>query len=455
MADMLVEISSLNHRGEGVGRIVSGEDKGLVVFVSGTVPGDLVKARILERKKNYIRGRVSEILKEGSGRVGAPCKVAARCGGCTWQHIDYPTQLAWKKRLVQESLARIARLEVPVDNPLPSPDILGYRNKVEVPVVSRGGKTVAGFFEPYSHDVVPSEDCLLEHPLARELVQEMLSVVRHRRYAAYDERTGRGQIRHLVARVAPGTGERMAVFVSPLSRIPGESELARDLLNAVPGLECVALNINPERTNVIMGDRDKIIAGRGYIEDVFGSPEIGFFRFRISPRSFYQVNSRQAAELYRIALGELEGLSGLAYDIYSGIGTITLFAAKKFELVIGIEEVDDAVEDAKKNGRKNGVDNAFFVCGRAERVIHQALARWGKPSAIILDPPRGGAEQQVLEAIVRADPERVVYVSCNPSTLARDLIYLTENGFAVNKVIPVDMFPMTPHVECVAVLRRE
>jgi 23S rRNA (uracil1939-C5)-methyltransferase len=453
MATGVAKVTGLNHRGEGVAKATSGPDQGLVVFLPGTVPGDLCEYSVVERKKNFIRGRVTNLLEAGPGRVDAVCPVAALCGGCTWQHLSYDLQLLWKKRIVEEALSRIARIEdCEVRDCLPSPQITGYRNKVEVPLAVSNGKVIAGFYQPYSHRVVPSEECVLEHPLAREVVLRMVEEVRERRYSIYDERTGRGQVRHVVARVAPGTGERMAVLVVNGRSIPKESQFATAVASSLDNLVSVVLNTNTERTNIILGDTSKVLHGRYHIEDLFGDDQLGRLRFRISPLSFYQVNSPQAARLYRLALDAASIDGGLVFDVYSGIGTITLFAAQRASLAVGIEEVGDAVRDARKNAELNGIQNVKFREGRAERILSASIRDYGRPDAVILDPPRGGAEEPALRAITHAKPRSIVYVSCNPSTLARDLIVLGQDGYRSLWVQPVDMFPQTPHVEVVVLL---
>ncbi len=455
------QVTGLNHRGEGVGRVLSGPDEGLVVFLAGTVPGDKVEYETIERKKGFLRGRVLEIVRPGPGRIKESCPVASDCGGCTWQHLEYPLQLEWKRKIVEEAFARIAKVrDLEVLPCIPSPRILEYRNKVEVPLAVRGGSITAGFFKPYSHDVVASLDCPLEHPSAREVIREMVEMLRHRKFSVYDEKTGRGLVRHVMARAAPGTGERMAVLVINGRGLPGgastEEEFARELREKLPRLVSVVLNFNTERTNIILGERNRVIGGRAYIEDLFGDDGLGCLRFRVSPHSFYQVNSEQAVQLYRIVLDAAGlGPDDLVYDVYSGIGTITLFAARRASRAVGIEEVPPAVKDARKNAEINGIKNVSFVEGRAERVLpSMTRSRHGDPSVVILDPPRGGAEEGALTAIARSRPRNIVYVSCNPATLARDLITLGTYGWRPTYCQPVDMFPMTPHTECACLLER-
>lgn len=468
------QVTGLNHRGEGVGRALSGPDKGLVVFLRGTAPGDVVEYVDIERKKGFLRGKVTQVLEPGPGRVGEACPVAEDCGGCAWQHLDYELQLEWKRRLVQEAFARIAKVkDLEIRPCVPSPKVLGYRNKVEVPVTRRNGEVVAGFYRPYTHRVVASTDCPLEHPLAREVVSAMVELVRQNAYSIYDEKNGRGLVRHVVARVAPGTGERMAVLVINGQKLPGEEKFARDLARRLPGLTSVAINTNMERTNVILGERTRIIGGKPYIEDLLGSERLGHLKFRISPHSFYQVNSEQAVRLYEEALDVAGiGRGDVVNDVYSGIGTITLFAAKRASYAVGIEEVAPAVKDAWKNAEINGVKNVSFVEGKAERVL-PALSHSGHgprdsrgrrarpphigratPGVVILDPPRAGANERALTSISKFNPRSIVYVSCNPATLARDLITLGTLGWQPTYCQPIDMFPMTPHVECVVLMAR-
>lgn len=447
------KVHGFNHRGEGVGKILSGPDQGLTVFLPNTVPGDIVSFHMVERKKSFLRGSVTGLSEQGEGRVSPVCNVAGRCGGCTWQHVNYPLQLEWKRQLVRDAFSRIAGIEDCEIRPtIPSPKILCYRNKVEVPVTFSKGRLVSGFFEPFTHNVVPSEDCPIEHPLLRDLVKAMMKEINNRGYTAYSEKTGRGQIRHVVGRVGPGTGELMGILVANARDLKGAKTMARRLADAIGGLKSVVLNTNTKSTNVVFGDSEKLLYGRSYIEDILGREDIGLLKFRLSPRSFYQVNSDQAVSMYAAVLKAADlRPDDVVFDFYSGIGTITLFAARKAGLCVGVEEVGPAVKDARINAKINGVDNVRFVEGKAARVLG-SLRHYGKPSVIILDPPRGGAEREVLEAAVRINPRKMIYASCNPATLARDLIPLSTHGWYPAYVQPLDMFPMTPHVETVVLL---
>ncbi|MDD5435392.1 MAG: 23S rRNA (uracil(1939)-C(5))-methyltransferase RlmD, partial [Nitrospira sp.] len=429
------------------------------VFVPGTVPGDVAQTFFVEKKKTFARAQVKRILEQGEGRVGEACPVASKCGGCSWQHMDYGVQLEWKTKIVEEAFHRIARVfDCEISPCVPSPKILGYRNKVEVPVAYENGQVVAGFYEPYTHNVVPAQDCLVEHPAVRNVIKHLLDQVRKRRYKVYNEKTGRGAVRHLVARVAPGTDEAVAVLVSTGHRLSGLNDMASELMESIPNLRSVVLNVNDEATNMIFGDRDYLIAGRPYIQDVFGSEtkgsgSLGRLRFRISPRSFYQVNSYQAVNLYTTALSWAElKPNDVVYDVYSGIGTISLFAALRASFVVGVEEVEPAVKDAFRNARDNGIENVTFKAGKAARAIPGLLAEYPRPDVVIMDPPRGGAEKETLAAIADIKPRSIVYVSCNPSTFARDMLFLKERGWKAVKCQPFDMFPMTSHVEMVVSL---
>lgn len=462
MSSCIVEIESLNSRGEGVGIVVSGPFQGLKVFVPSTVPGDEVEVLIIERKKSYGQGRVKRILKHGPGRVEEICPYASRCGGCSWQHIDYRVQLEWKTKIVEETFRRIGKIyDCEVSPCIPSPKILGYRNKVAVPVSYQKGQVVAGFYEPYTHNVVPVEDCPVEERVVRDVVNHLLEQVRKRKYRVYNEETGKGAVRHLVARVAPGTGEAMAVLVSAARKLPGLKDMAFELMESVDNLKSVILNINDKATNVVLGDKDYLLAGRPYIRDVLGvgDPEeggLGRLSFRISPQSFYQVNSYQASNLYATALSWAElKRDDVVYDIYSGIGTISLFAALRSSFVIGLEEVEPAVKDGYKNAKDNRIENVTFEAGKAARVMPRILAKYPKPDVVIMDPPRGGAERETLAAVSDAEPRSIVYVSCNPATLSRDLAFLKEKGWKAVRCQPFDMFPMTSHVETIARIQRK
>ncbi|MDP2859347.1 MAG: 23S rRNA (uracil(1939)-C(5))-methyltransferase RlmD [Bacillota bacterium] len=448
-----IEITGLNHDGDGVGRL-----DGLAVFVPGALPGDKVRARLTVSKKTYARAEVVEITKLSPGRIRPPCAVAEPCGGCSLQSMAYEEQLLWKTRAVEDAMARIGGLkEITVRPCLAAKHPMHYRNKVQFPVAMQRGIPVAGCYARGTHEVVPTEDCLIQHQTNNLIVRESLRLISELDLTVYDERRGGGLVRHIMGRVAPGTGEAMAVIVTSIKRFTRGGEFVSALMKAVPGLVGVLQNINSEKTNIILGRETRVITGRGHIDDLFGNDRTGRLRFRISPLSFYQVNAEQAAELYAQAL-EYAGLTRTttAVDIYSGIGTITLFLARSCRQAFGIEEVTRAVADAKQNARLNGIENVRFLTGRAERVLPRFLQGRGvKPDVVVLDPPRKGCEEGVLGTVVKMRPGRIVYVSCYPATLARDLAILQRSGYRAVETQPVDMFPQTNHVESCTLVVRE
>ena len=442
-----IEITGMNHEGQGVGRL-----EGMAVFVDGGIKGEKALVKINEVKKNYATSSIKSILNNSLGRVEPPCGNFEKCGGCSLMHMNYKAQLEFKTDLVKETLKRIGKLEeVKVNDTIGMGNPHNYRNKVQFPVALKDGKPVMGFYERRSHNVADGSSCLIQDEsssLVRQVVLEFLST---NKISIYDEKTGSGLLRHVMVRKGFKTREVMVVLVINGDSIPNSDKLIENLKDNVGGLTSVFLNINKRNTNIILGEKNIKLFGRDTITDY-----IGRFKFDISPLSFFQVNPVQTEVLYGKAL-EFAGLGGneTVFDLYCGIGTISLFLSEKAKQVYGIEVVEDAIKDAKKNATANGVDNTEFIAGEAERVIPQMYEKGIRADVVVVDPPRKGCEQMVLETMVKMQPERIVYVSCNPSTLARDLNYLTENGYRVEEVQPVDMFPHTAHVECVVGIRRK
>ncbi len=442
---MQFEIGGLAAGGEGVGRY-----QGMAVFVPGTVPGDLVRARVVRRYSTHARAELCELLRPSPSRVEPRCPLAGRCGGCQLQHVAYETQLALKTRLVEDALARIGGLEVAVRPCRPSPREWGYRNKAQFPVAmvgyGRDRRLAAGIYARGTHELVEVDECLIQHPTGNRVLRETVALARERRLQAYDEDSGEGLLRHILVRVGERTGEAMVVLVTSRAELPGARSLARELVSRVPEVACVAQNVNPRRTNVILGERTRVIAGKPFITDYLGP-----FRFRLSPGSFFQVNPAQAEELCRL-VAELAATPGEVVELYSGIGTITLFLAERAAAVTGVESHPEAVADARRNAAANRVGNVRFLAGEAERLLPRLVAEGMRAEVLVADPPRRGCARSVLEGIPGLGPLRVVYVSCNPATLARDLAVLAASGYRPVEVVPVDMFPMTAHVEAVALL---
>ena len=443
-----IQIESMGSEGEGIGHT----DDGLTVFVAGAIPGDRVLAHITKVKKSYAYAIIAKVLSPSSFRVEPKCPVASKCGGCTLLHMDYKEQLKLKAEKVKDCIERIGGIKNPPMEPIVGAEKLYYyRNKAQFPVgTDRDGNPIAGFYRKHSHDVVSNTNCLIQAPVNKRIVETVLEYMKEYSVSAYNEETGKGLVRHIFTRLGFATKELMVCLVINGEKIPAEEDLTERLKKAAEAenctLSCLCLNINKKNTNVIMGESIKLLYGREYIED-----KIGDITYRISPLSFYQVNPEQTLKLYKLAL-EYAGLSGseTVWDLYCGIGTISLFLAKAAKEVYGVEIVPEAIEDAKKNAEINGITNAFFSAGAAEDLA-PTLPR---PDVIVVDPPRKGCDEKLIETILKNAPKRLVYVSCDPATLARDLKILTEGGYTLDRVRPVDQFLHGGHVETVVSLSR-
>jgi len=437
-------IHGITHDAEGVGRL-----QGFTVFVPGAIPGDEVEARVISVKKQYARALIYRILKESPDRVTPICAHYTECGGCQLMHASYKAQLRYKRDQVESALRRIGGLEsfvvhdtLGMDNPS------NYRNKAQYPVGMQAGRIAAGCFKPRSHDIVDLESCGIQHDsnnkalvLAKELIQKY-------KVSAYDEPLHEGLLRHILVKHAFSTNETMVVFVINGESLPQGDKIAQELIHGLPSVVSVQVNINKKPGNVVLGAETRLIAGRDYIID-----ELDGLKFKISARSFYQVNPVQTKVLYSKAR-EYAGLTGTenVFDLYCGVGTIALFMAAKAKQLTGIEIVPDAIRDAEENAKLNLITNTEFICGAAEDVVPRLIKQGLSPDVYIVDPPRAGCDEKLLATIAANKPERLVYVSCNPATLARDLKYLSERGLIVRETQPVDMFPHTSHVECVALM---
>ncbi len=441
-----IEITGLGSSGEGVGKV-----EGFTFFVPGAITGEKVLIRVEQLKKTYGVGKVVEVLEKSPHRVTPICPIYADCGGCQLQHISYEYELEEKRKHVEDALVRIGHLkDVEVLPVIGSEDCWHYRNKMQFPVANKKGDVRIGCYAKGTHRVINVEDCAIQKEKNNQIITIVKKWMEEYNISAYDENEQRGMIRHVMGRVGVHTGELMVGIITSTEKVPKLKELAKMLKEALPGLKSVVQNINRRHNNVIMGSETKLIYGKEMIRD-----KIGVLKFNISAQSFFQVNSEQAEKLYNVAL-EYANLSGEEFvaDVYCGTGTITLFLAKKAKHVYGIEIVPDAIKDAKENAKNNRVENVSFILGDASKELQKLVDEWVKPDVIVLDPPRSGCEGKVLDAIISVKPEKVVYVSCNPATLARDLAYLVENGFKVEKVQPVDMFSRTSHVESVALITR-
>lgn len=441
-----LQIAGLGSSGEGVGRY-----DGFTVFVHGALPEETVQAEIILVKKNYAIGKLIKIITASPDRVEPVCPVYAECGGCQLQHLSYAGQLRMKQQQVKDALTRIGHLDTEVLPVIGCSNPWNYRNKMQFPAASGAeGKISIGCYAAATHSVIDTGSCMIQ----KEANNEVLTTVRKwmQRYSisAYDEKTGKGLVRHVMSRVGVHSGEVMAVLITSAYDIPHKKELVEWLTKYVPNLVSVVQNINKKPTNVVMGSKTRVLYGRTTITD-----SLGALSFNISAQSFFQVNSEQAEKLYNKAL-EYAALSGneTVVDVYCGTGTISLYLAKHAGKVYGIEIVAPAIEDAKKNAQDNNCSNAEFILGDAAEKLPQLLAEGVKPDVVVVDPPRAGCEQKVLKAIADVEPQRIVYVSCNPASLARDLAYLSERGYKTMAAQPVDMFPMCAHVETVCLLSK-
>ena len=434
--------------GSGVGRY-----EGMVVFVPGAAPGDRLTVRVVKVLSSYCYGIIQEILSPGPGRIQPACPVCRRCGGCSLQHLSYQEEVRIKGQWISDALTRLGGISLPLEQMLPSPLSSGYRNKAQYPI-GRGPEGVfCGFYAPRSHNIIPcGGDCLLQPPFFGEIARAVCQYIEESGKEPYDETTHRGLFRHLYLRWGEATGQVMVCLVVNGPGIPQPHLLVSRVLAACPNssIASILLHINTGRTNVILGRETKVLFGEPYIRDVLAGVEV-----EISPLSFYQVNHQGAELLYRQA-AELAALSPgeTLLDLYCGAGTIGLSMAKDAKELIGVEIVESAVRDAQKNAARSGVQNARFLCADAGKAAAQLEAEGLHPSVVILDPPRKGCDEATLSAVVRMAPERIVMVSCNPATLARDLRRLARDGYEVRTVRGVDMFPRTVHVESVALLTR-
>lgn len=442
-----IDILRLGSNGEGVGRV-----ENFTVFIDGALPGETVTARITFVKKQYATGRLEKVQKPSEHRVKPTCSVYADCGGCQLQHLSYEGQLAEKRQQVQDAVERIGKLkDVPVLPTLGADDPWAYRNKMQLPAGGDKKSLHIGCFAEKSHRIIDIDACPIQKGGNNEIIPVVRQWMKEYKIPAYDEDKGTGIVRHIMGRTGVHSGEIMVCIVTAVPMVPHMKELVQMLRKDVPGLTSVIQNINSRHTNVILGNKTKVIYGSPTISD-----SIGDLSFRISAQSFFQVNSEQAQKLYDTALSyaDLKG-NETVVDVYCGTGTITLFLAKRAKFAYGIEIVEPAICDAVKNAKDNGVKNAHFMCGDAAYKLPELLRSGVKPDVIVIDPPRAGCEEKVLNAIASVKPKRVVYVSCNPATLARDLAYMNTRGYETKKVQPVDMFPQTHHTEAVVLLVKE
>lgn len=463
---IILTIEDMGTDGEGIGK-----SEGMTFFVKDALIGDTIRARVTKLKKNYGYARLEEILEPSGYRVEPECELHKKCGGCQIQALHYDEQLRFKQKKIKGNLIRIGGFEEVLVDRMMEP-IVGmerpyrYRNKAQFPIgQDREGNPVAGFYAARTHSIIPVTDCKLGVEKNGEVLECVLSYIREYGVSVYDENTGKGLVRHVLIRYGFTTEELMVCVVINGTRLP-ESERLVERLCKIEGMTSISVNRNCRTTNVILGDETETIWGKAYITDYIHLRDVENFSlsgtaiaYHISPQSFYQVNPAQTEKLYSLAL-DFAGLTGkeTVWDLYCGIGTISLFLAQKAGKVYGVEIVPQAIEDARNNAKLNGISNVEFFTGKAEEVLPEFYEKQGDmahPDVIVVDPPRKGCDSRCLETMVRMRPERIVYVSCDSATLARDLRVLCDGGYEVKRVRGVDQFGNTVHCEVCVELRRK
>ena len=443
-----LEIEDCGIDGEGIGKA-----DGFTVFVKDAVIGDTVTAKIIKAKKNYGYGRLMEVLKPSPYRVEPKCEFARQCGGCQLQALSYDQQLVFKTNKVKGHLERIGGFtDIPMEPIIGMDELFHYRNKAQFPVGrNKEGKIVTGFYAGRTHNIIENRDCALGVAENKEVLDRVIAHMEKYEIEPYNEATGKGLVRHVLIRYGYFTKEVMVCLILNGNKIPKEEQLVKSLCE-IPGMTSITINVNKKHSNVILGEEIRLLWGQEYITD-----RIGDISYQISPLSFYQVNPMQTQKLYAKAL-EYADLHGeeTVWDLYCGIGTISLFLAQKAKFVRGVEIVPAAIENAKENAKLNGLENTEFFVGKAEEVLPREYKKNGVyADVIVVDPPRKGCDETLLETMIEMNPERIVYVSCDSATLARDLKYLCERGYELRKVCPVDQFGMTVHVETVVLLSQQ
>ena len=445
---LTVVIEDMGHDGAGIGKA-----GGYTLFIKDAVIGDTVEVKIMKAKKNYGYARLMKVLKPSPYRVEPKCPCARACGGCQLQFLSYEKQLEFKKNKVKGNLERIGGFEqVEIEKVIGMENPWRYRNKAQFPVgKNKDGELITGFYAGRTHSIIPNRNCYLGAEVNEEILNQVLAYMTDNHVEPYEETSGKGLVRHILIRNGFKTGEIMVCIIANGRTLPKVKSLI-ERLQTIPGMTSISLNVNTKRNNVILGEEVITLWGQETISDY-----IGDIKFEISPLSFYQVNPVQTEKLYGTAL-EYAGLTGreTVWDLYCGIGTISLFLAQKAKQVYGVEIVPPAIEDARRNARRNGIENAEFYVGKAEEVLPQKYEEEGiRADVIVVDPPRKGCEPEVLDTMLQMKPERIVYVSCDSATLARDLKILCEKEYQIEKVAVCDMFGNSVHVETVCKLVRK
>ena len=442
--EYIVDIVDNGFEGEGIAKI-----DGFTIFIPNAIKGERVKILIVKVLTSHAFGKILEILEKSQYRIESDCSTYKRCGGCNLRHIKYEQTLKMKQNAVQNLVNKTLKTKIQVQETLGMENPYCYRNKAQYPVgIDKNGKPIIGVFANRTHEIIPIQKCFIQNEKSEKLAKFVFEWIAKNNISIYNEKTGKGLIRHIVTKIGIKTNEVMCVLVINGSKIPNEQELVKEILENFPEVKTIVKNINTKNTNVIMGKENINIYGNGYIEDILGE-----YKFKISPLSFYQVNPVQAEKLYNIGVEAAKiTKEDIVFDLYCGIGTISLFMAKYAKKVYGIEIVEDAVNDAKENALNNNINNVEFIAGDVENVLDELINKRNIiPDIVMVDPPRKGLDNKSIDNIIRILPKKVVYISCNPATLVRDLAKL-EDTYEVENIKPVDMFPFTSHVEVCALL---
>ena len=433
--EYIVDIIDNGFQGEGIAKI-----NGITVFIDQALKGEKVKIKILKVQTNFAYGKILEILEKSNNRINEECSTYKRCGGCNLRHIKYEETLNIKKTIVENCMYKALKREVLVNDVIGMENPLYYRNKLQYPVgISKEGTPIMGVYSTRTHNIIPTEECFIQNKECQIIANDILKFVKENNISAYNEETLKGTLRHIILRIGVKTNEILVTLVLNDNNLKKEKELIKFLTEKHTNIKSIVKNL---------GNKTEVIYGDGYIYDILGD-----YKFKISPLSFYQVNPIQTEILYNTAIESLDNKNDdIALDLYCGIGTIGIFASKYFKKLYGIEIVEQAIEDAKYNAKINGIENIEFFAGDVEKILPKIIQRDNiKPNIVFVDPPRKGLDQKTIQVLKELEPSKIIYISCNPATLARD-ISLLEEKYELGKVQPVDMFPYTSHVECCALL---
>ena len=442
--EYIVEIIDNGFEGEGIAKIDN-----FTIFIPGAIKGEKVKILIVKVLSSHAFGKILEIIKKSESRQEPDCETYKRCGGCNLRHVDYKTTLEMKQNAVQSLVDKTLKTGIKVKETIGMENPFYYRNKAQYPIgLNKENEPVIGVFAKRSHEIIPIHKCMIQKPISEEIAKFIIEFIKENKISVYDEKTGKGLFRHIVIKVGFKTDEVMCILVINGKEIPEENKLVSELIKKYPQIKTIVKNINQKNTNVILGKENINIYGDGYIKDILGD-----YTFKISPLSFYQVNPIQAEKLYNIGVNAAKiTKDDIVFDLYCGIGTISLFMAKYAKKVYGVEIVEEAIKDAKENAKINNIENVEFIAGDTEIILDDLINNKNIiPDVVMVDPPRKGLDNNSIENILKIKPERFVYISCNPATLVRDLAKL-EDAYNIYEVQPVDMFPFTSHVECVVAM---